>query len=172
MRQRCAENGVAKTVPVCSKIRTSSDAPIYRGIHRRRSMVRPSLRRVLPPSPPQSPVEQLEAKELPGEHWSSRLVHAVPADFTLTTLGGSSSCFIHGYGEHIRNYSTGNVTWWNPSQGSTGTDWAALFIDSLVPARSHVVLWEFAIVRALRLQSPPSCPRIVGPAVPELPSPY
>ena len=31
--------------------------------------------------------------------------------------------------------SAGNVTWWNPSQGSSGSDWAALYLDSLVPPR-------------------------------------
>jgi len=72
-------------------------------------------------------------------------VHTLPNDYVLTTLGGSSSCYKHGYGEYIRNRSAGNVTWWNPSQGSSGSDWAALYLDSLVPQNTSVVLWEFAI---------------------------
>ena len=93
--------------------------------------IMPRRSRLTPPSPPQTP-----GRALPHEHWSSQLVH---------TLGGSSSCYKHGYGEYIRNRSAGNVTWWNPSQGSSGSDWAALFLDSLVPQNTSVVLWEFAI---------------------------
>ena len=104
----------------------------------------PRRSRPIPPSPPQTPVEQ-PGWALPHEHWSSQLVHTLPNDYVLTTLGGSSSCYKHGYGEYIRNRSAGNVTWWNPSQGSSGSDWAALYLDSLVPQNTSVVLWEFAI---------------------------
>ena len=90
-------------------------------------------------------MELAPGRALPHEHWSSQLVHTLPNDYVLTTLGGSSSCYMHGYGEYIRNRSAGNVTWWNPSQGSSGSDWAALFLDSLVPQNTSVVLWEFAI---------------------------
>ena len=61
--------------------------------------IMPRRSRLTPPSPPQTPVELAPGRALPHEHWSSQLVHTLPNDYVLTTLGGSSSCYKHGYGE-------------------------------------------------------------------------
>jgi hypothetical protein len=65
------------------------------------------------------------------------LVAFTPDNYVLTALGGPSSCYKQARLRrvHSQSMSAGNVTWWNPSQGSSGSDWAALYLDSLVPPR-------------------------------------
>ena len=71
-------------------------------------------------------------------------------NLTVTTLGGSSSAFQPNYGTHLSRelqdeLGKGRVRLVNPSHGYTGSDWAALYLDSLVPPDTDILLWEFAI---------------------------
>jgi hypothetical protein len=63
--------------------------------------------------------------------WRSRqALRAHSAGWPVQLLQASTARRVHS-----QSMSAGNVTWWNPSQGSSGSDWAALYLDSLVPPR-------------------------------------
>jgi len=75
-----------------------------------------------------------------------------PINLTVTTLGGSASAFTPNYGSFLAeelqqelSSQRVSVRCINPSHGYTGSDWAALFMDSLVPPDTDVLIWEFAV---------------------------
>ena len=61
----------------------------------------------------------------------------------LTLIGGSSSAQLKSFGSICAQNL--NMTFYNPSQGYTGSDWAASFMDHLVPSDTTHLIWEFAI---------------------------
>ena len=74
--------------------------------------------------------------------------------FTITTLGGSASAFRPTYADFLADlleraaYAHGMriaLRTANPSHGYTGSDWAASYLDSLIPGDTDLLLWEFAI---------------------------
>jgi len=76
------------------------------------------------------------------------------SNFTVATLGGSASAFRPNLGDFLRGHldvdlgGTTNASRahsFNPSHGYSGSDWGALFMDSLVPPDTDLLIWEFAI---------------------------
>ena len=84
-----------------------------------------------------------------GSHyWSAPPLPILGRNFTLTTLGGSVSATRFNYAHHMarRLRREGrHVTVLNPSQGYTGSDWAAMFMGSLVHPTTDVLIWEYVI---------------------------
>lgn len=79
-------------------------------------------------------------------------------NLTITSLGGSASAWRNNYGFHLASHlerdfvrpraaphSQARVRFFNPSHGYTGSDWASLYLDTLVPPETDVLLWEFAV---------------------------
>lgn len=74
-------------------------------------------------------------------------------NLTITSLGGSASAWRNNYGFHLASLlkrelvkrGATDVRFFNPSHGYTGSDWGSLYLDSLVPHDTDVLLWEFAI---------------------------
>jgi hypothetical protein len=68
----------------------------------------------------------------------------------LVTVGGSATAIKPSFGDFVADAANGahgdqTVVAFNPSQGMTGSDWAACFMDTLVPSDVDVLVWEFAI---------------------------
>ena len=92
----------------------------------------------------------------PTSYWASHPSVRLPSrQFSVVTLGGSSSAYTPNYGHYLQaslyTMASGSAVnapaisqVSNPSQGGTGSDWASLFFDSLVP-QTDLLLWEFSI---------------------------
>ena len=78
--------------------------------------------------------------------FSSSQTRAAP--LTLTILGGSSSSLIDGYGallgRALQQLTNRSVDVRNPSHGYSGSDFAALYLNHLVPAHTDVLVWEMS----------------------------
>lgn len=87
-------------------------------------------------------------------------------NLTITSLGGSASAWRDNYGSHLAlllerelfpsqgalpggpavvSSAGARINFFNPSHGYTGSDWAALYLDTLIPQETDVLLWEFSI---------------------------
>ena len=67
---------------------------------------------------------------------------------TLTVLGGSSSANVNGHaallGQALEELTGRSVEVLNPSHGYSGSDFAALYLQHLVPSRTNILVWEMS----------------------------
>ena len=81
-----------------------------------------------------------------SEIWTSSppTPRRLPKRPLITSIGGSASCphknYAHFVGKELNTTFTSN-----PSQGYSGSDYAALYFDSLIDNKTDVLIWEFAI---------------------------
>ena len=61
----------------------------------------------------------------------------------LTLLGGSSSAIRKPFA--FFSAQTKDMAFYNPSQGYTGSEWGAMYLDQLVPLDTTHLVWEFAM---------------------------
>lgn len=82
-----------------------------------------------------------------GVWWSScwqRGHGEVTPPHNLTLLGGSSSAYVPSFADCLKGSGVARQIF-NPSQGATDTSFGTAFMDSLLPADTTFVMWEFTI---------------------------
>jgi hypothetical protein len=77
------------------------------------------------------------------------LLGSAGEDVVVSSVGGSSSAktvtYLHRFARHFEHHMRRRAIAVNPSQGYSGSVWAALHLEALLRKESRIVFWEFAI---------------------------